>query len=172
MPSTSIAGSRKSPPFTPRTGVPAYLLTILRIYLGVILLYTVIGKLSQPTPFSDEMLAYLQAVMSRGKMTGFYHRFLQTTVLTHPKVFSYLVLTGELTAGIGLLTGTLTRLCAFIAGLLFLNYMLSKGRWFWSPDSEDAAVFFIALVLLLGRAGRFFGFDRFLAARWPNAILW
>ncbi len=152
--------------------VPAYLLTILRIYLGVILLYTVIGKVVQPAPFSDEMLTYLNAVMSRGRISGFYLRFLQTTVVPHAKIFSYLVLTGELTAGIGLLTGTLTRMCAFIAGVLFVNYMLSKGRWFWSPDSEDAAVFFIALVLMLGKAGRFFGVDRYLAAKWPNSIFW
>ena len=152
--------------------VPAYLLTILRIYLGIILLYTVIGKLIQATPFSDEMLAYLNTVMSRGRMAGFYHHFLETTVVPNARLFSYLVLTGELTAGIGLLTGTLTRMSAFIAGLLFLNYMLSKGRWFWSPDSEDAAVFFIALVLMLGKAGRTLGIDRFLAAKRPNALLW
>ena len=55
--------------------------------------------------------------------------------------------------------------------VLFLNYMLAKGRWFWSPDSEDAAVFFIALVLILGRAGRFFGLDSFLEKKWPNFFI-
>jgi uncharacterized membrane protein YphA (DoxX/SURF4 family) len=92
--------------------------------------------------------------------------------MPHAKTFSYLVMAGELTAGIGLLTGTCTRLCAFIAALLFLNYMFSKGRWFWSPDSEDAAVFFIAVVLIPGRAGRLFGIDHFLARKWPKSILW
>jgi hypothetical protein len=49
--------------------------------------------------------------------------------------------------------------------------MWSKGRWFWSPDSEDAAVFLIALVLLLAPAGRLFGIDVFLAKKWPRGIL-
>jgi hypothetical protein len=51
---------------------------------------------------------------------------------------------------------------------LFLNYMLAKGRMFWSPDSQDAAVFFIGLVVFLGRAGRVWGFDRYLVKRWPK----
>ena len=55
-------------------------------------------------------------------------------------------LTGELFAAISLLTGTLTRLGALVAMSLFLNYMLAKARMFWSPDSEDAAVFFIASI--------------------------
>jgi thiosulfate dehydrogenase [quinone] large subunit len=152
--------------------VPAYLFVILRIYLGVILIYTVYGKLSADTPFVDEMLVYLKIMMGRGRMPSFYLHFLQTVVIPHAKMFSYMVMAGELTAGIGLLTGTCTRLCALIALLLFLNFMLSKGRWFWSPDSEDAAVFFIAFVLIPGRAGRLFGVDQFLAKKWPKSLLW
>jgi uncharacterized membrane protein YphA (DoxX/SURF4 family) len=152
--------------------VPAYLFVILRIYLGVILVYTVYGKLSADTPFVDEMLAYLKVMMGRGPMPTLYLHFLQSVVIPHAKAFSYLVLAGELIAGIGLLTGSCSRLCAFIALLLFLNYMLSKGRWFWSPDSENAAVFFIALVLIPGRAGRLFRVDQLLEKKWPDSILW
>jgi uncharacterized membrane protein YphA (DoxX/SURF4 family) len=152
--------------------VPAYLFTILRIYLGVILLYTVIGKFSASTPFVNEMTDYLNAMMGRGRMSSFYLHFLQSVVIPHAQIFSYLVMAGELTAGLGLLTGTCTRLCACIALLLFLNFMFSKGRWFWSPDSEDAAVFFIALVLIPARAGRLFGFDQFFAKKWPDVVLW
>ena len=155
-----------------RKYVPAYLLTILRIYLGVILLYTVIGKLMADSPFVDEMTGYLTTMMKRDRMPGFYRSFLQSVVMPHSKAFSYLVLAGELTAGIGLFTGTCTRLSAFIAAILFLNYMFSKGRWFWSPDSEDAAVFFIAFVLIPGQAGRLFGVDDLLARKWPNGALW
>jgi len=50
--------------------------------------------------------------------------------------------------------------------------MLAKGRLFWSPDSEDAAVFFSALVCLLGAAGRVLGIDAYLARRWPQVLLW
>jgi thiosulfate dehydrogenase (quinone) large subunit len=151
--------------------VPAYLLSVLRIYLGVILLYTVIGKLTAATPFSAEMLDFLNFEIKAGRPSSFYVSFLQSVVIPNAKLFSYLIMTGEVIAGIGLLTGTLTRLSAGIALILFVNYLFAKGRWFWSPDSEDAAVFFIALVLLLGKAGRCFGVDSYLAKRWPNSFL-
>jgi len=152
--------------------VPAYLLSILRIYLGVILLYTVTGKLTAATPFSGEMLSFLNFEIKAGRPSSFYAGFLHSVVIPNAKLFSYLIMTGEVIAGFGLLTGTLTRLSAFIALILFLNYLFAKGRWFWSPDSEDAAVFFIALVLLLGKAGRCLGVDGYLAKRWPKPFLW
>jgi hypothetical protein len=40
------------------------------------------------------------------------------------------------------------------------------------PDSEDAALIFIALLLFFGRAGRASGIDSYLAKRWPNCPLW
>jgi uncharacterized membrane protein YphA (DoxX/SURF4 family) len=81
-------------------------------------------------------------------------------------------MTGEAFAAISLLTGTMTRVGAAVAMFLFLNYTLAEGRMFWSPDSEDAVVFFIALVAFLGRAGRVWGIDAYLAKRWPKSALW
>ena len=150
--------------------VPRSLLLIPRLHLGVILLLTDLGKLTRPAPFSSEMLGFLQAVGPRTSAP--YGAFLTRLVIPHATLVSYLVMTGELMAAISLLTGTLTRLGAGIAMLLFLNYMLAKGRLFWSPDSEDAAVFFAALVVLLGASGRSFGVDRYLHRRWPRGWLW
>jgi hypothetical protein len=49
--------------------------------------------------------------------------------------------------------------------------MLGKGRNFWSPDSEDAALIIITLLPFFGRAGRAFGIDIYLAKRWPQSML-
>jgi thiosulfate dehydrogenase [quinone] large subunit len=147
------------------------LLALLRIYLGVILFITVLGKLTRDQPFSTEMLGFLSGVVRRGALP-WYTAFIQEVVVPHASLFSCLVMTGELLAAVSLLTGSLTRLGALVAMFLFLNFMLSKGRMFWSPDSQDAAVFFIALVVFLGRAGRVWGVDALLARRWPRAWLW
>jgi thiosulfate dehydrogenase [quinone] large subunit len=147
------------------------LVAFLRIYLGVILFITVLGKLTRDTPFATEMLGFLDGVARRGALP-WYTEFIQQFVIPHASVFSYFVMTGELVSAISLLTGTITRLGALVAMSLFLNYMLAKGRMFWSPDSEDAAVFFIALVVFLGRAGRVWGVDAILAKRWPRSWLW
>jgi uncharacterized membrane protein YphA (DoxX/SURF4 family) len=151
--------------------VPRALLVILRLHLGVILLITVIGKLFGEQPFSVEMLGFIKAMLKRPGVAWYQH-FLQSVVIPHATLFSILVMVGEVIAGILLLTGTMTRLGAAIAMLLFVNYMWAKGLWFWSPNSEDAAVFFSALVILLGAAGRSFGVDVFLARRWPRVLLW
>ena len=147
------------------------LLAILRVYLGVILLITNIGKLTRGTPFSTEMLGFLRGVATRRASVPYLH-FVQQVVIPHSTLFNYLVMTGEVVAALSLLTGTMTRVGATVAMFLFLNYMLAKGRMFWSPDSQDAAVFFIALVVFLGRAGRVWGVDAYLAQRWPKSPLW
>jgi thiosulfate dehydrogenase [quinone] large subunit len=147
------------------------LFSFLRIYLGVILLITVLGKLTRDTPFAAEMVGFLGGVARRGAFP-WYIAFVQQVVVPQANLFSYLVMAGELFAGISLLTGTVTRAGAVVAMFLFLNYMLAKGRIFWSPDSEDAAVFSIALVVFLSRAGRVWGVDSILAKRWPRSIFW
>jgi thiosulfate dehydrogenase [quinone] large subunit len=116
------------------------------------------------------MLGFLRGVAAR-RASAPYPHFVQEVVIPHATLFSYLVMTGEAVAALSLLTGTMTRLGAAVAMFLFLNYMLAEGRMFWSPDSEDGAVF-IALVVFLGRAGRVCGVDSYLAKRWPNSPLW
>src|SRR2546421_11787096 len=151
--------------------VPRAWLVVLRVYLGVILFITVLGKLTRDNPFAAEMLRFLRGVATRRASAPYLH-VVQNGVIPHATLFSYRVMTGEAVAALSFLTGTMTRVGAAGAMFLFLNYMLAEGRMFWSPDSEDAAVFFIALVVFLGRAGRAWGVDLYLAKRWPNSPLW
>ena len=151
--------------------VPRALLVIPRVYVGVIFFISDLGKLTRDNPFADEMIRFLRGVTTRRASAPYLH-FVQQIVIPHASLFSYLIMTGEAFAAISLLTGTLTRLGASVAGFLFLNYMLGEGRMLWSPDSEDAALIFICLILFLGRAGRVFGVDSYLAKRWPNFPPW
>ena len=151
--------------------VPRALLVILRVYVGVILFISDLGKLARDNPFAEEMIRFLRGVTTRRAAAPYLH-FVQQVVIPHASLFSYLIMTGEAVAAVSLLTGTATRVGAVVAMSLFLNYMLAKGRVFWSPDSEDAALFFIVLVVFLGRAGRVLGIDAYLAKRWPKSPLW
>jgi len=151
--------------------VPRWVLVILRVHLGVILVITVAGKIFRDAPFSEEMLAFLQGFAAKNASTP-YISFLQGVVIPHATVFADLIVAGEVIGGISLLLGLGTRIGAAIAMFLFLNYMLAKGRLFWSPDSQDAAVFFSALVCCVGAAGRVWGLDAYLARRRPSVVLW
>ena len=116
------------------------------------------------------MVAFLQRA-TRNALAP-YRAFTEHVVIPHAHLFGVLVMAGELVAGLSLLFGVATRVGAAIAMLLFLNYMLAKGRMFWSPDSEDAAVFFSALVVCLAAAGRTLGADALLHRRWPRVAAW
>jgi uncharacterized membrane protein YphA (DoxX/SURF4 family) len=151
--------------------LPRALLVISRIYVGVILFLSDLGKLTRDSPFAEEMLRFLRGVTTRRASEPYLH-FVQQVVIPHSTLFSHLIMTGEMFAAISLLTGTLTCLGALVASFLFLNYMLAEGRWFWSPDSEDAALIFITILLFFGRAGRVWGIDKCLAKRWPRGRLW
>src|SRR6266478_975337 len=105
---------------SPARTVPRALLVILRIYLGVILFITVLGKLTRDEPFATEMLGFLGGVVRR-RALPWYTDFVQGVVIPHATLFSYLVMTGELVAAISLLTGTVTRLGGLVAMFLFLN---------------------------------------------------
>ncbi len=93
-------------------------------------------------------------------------------VLPNAGLFAALVVTGEVLGGLALITGTATRLAAGGVMFMMLNFMFLKGRWFWMSSSNDAAFFFIALIVMLGAAGRAFGVDYYLAKRWPKVKLW
>ncbi len=148
------------------------LLVILRVYLGVILLVAAWGKLWAEGGFAPRLVGMVERNVSNGATHGFYQVFLEGVVLPNAGLFAVLVVLGEVLGGVALITGTVTRLAAGTTAFMMLNFMLLKGRWFWMGSSNDAAFFFIALVVLLGAAGRAFGVDYYLVRRWPRVALW
>ena len=147
------------------------LLVPLRIYLGVVFLVAAWPKLGAEGGFQPRLEGFVRNV-GLENAHEFYRPVLEGLVLPNAGAFTLLVVFGELLIGLALLTGTATRLAAAAAMFLVLNYMLTKGAWFWTPSSNDAAFFFIGLVLILGAAGRVWGLDRRLQERYPGVPLW
>lgn len=147
------------------------LLVPLRLYLGVVFLVAAWPKLTAEGGFQPRLEAFLQN-FALGNAHGFYRGFLEHVVLPNSGLFTPLVVFGELFVGLALVAGAATRLAAAVAMFFLLNYMLAKGMWLWTPASNDAAMFFIALVVMLGAAGRSFGIDRWLNARYRTGALW
>lgn len=143
----------------------------LRLYLGVIFLVAVWPKLTAEGGYRPRMVGFLENV-ALDNAHGFYRGFLESVVLPNVGLFALLVVAGEVLVALALITGTVTRLAAGAAMFLTLNYMFAKGMWFWTPASNDAAFFFIGLVLAWGAAGRSLGVDRWLHRRHPTVPLW
>ena len=150
--------------------VPRALLAVLRIYLGIVFLLAVWAKFGGDPTFGTRLPVILER-MSEGAH-GFYRSFLHTVVLRHVGVFAILIILAELVTAVSLIAGVATRLGSALAMFLVMNYMFMKGAWFWTPSSNDAAFFFIAVVLMVGAAGRSFGVDLHLSRKWPAVRLW
>lgn len=148
--------------------VPRAILAGLRVYLGVIFLVAASRKVG--VDISPGIRGFLTNV--RPETYGFYRTFLQAVVLPNASTFGLLVTYGELFAGVSLLAGAATRAGALVACFLLANYALAKGARPWWPASNDWAMLCIAVAVFLGRAGRAFGFDYYLARRWPRLPLW
>jgi uncharacterized membrane protein YphA (DoxX/SURF4 family) len=154
----------------PTTRTMAAVLAGLRIYLGIVFLVAVLPKLTEPG-FTGRMVGFLENVAAN-QGHEFYRGFVTSTVIPNAGTFAALVAGAEFVVGVMLLAGAATRAGAAIAAFLLLNYMFAKGNWFWTPSSNDAAMFMIALAVMITRAGRVFGVDRWLAERWPRVPLW
>jgi len=144
-------------------------LVLLRIYLGVVFLLSALPKLERH-PGSDLAGFLQQRALDAGH--AFYRPFVESVLLPNAVVIASVVGWVEAIVGVALIAGLATRFSAGLALVLAMNYMFAKGEWFWTPWSHDAALFVIALALLIGAAGRTLGIDAMLARRWPRSPLW
>jgi len=142
-------------------------LVLLRLFLGGTFAIAVYPKLAAGAQYPEILRAFLER-FALANAHPFYAAFLSGTVLPNVATFGVLVEIAETFVALALITGTATRLAAIVAMFLVTNYMFAKGLWWWYPSSNDAADFMIALALIIGSAGRTFGVDALLAARFPK----
>ncbi len=84
------------------------------------------------------------------------------------------VLVLELLVGVALVLGAVSRAAALIGVALMAGRLIAAGLKpadLVSPG-PNTAITILLLTVMLGRAGRVWGVDRLLAARWPRNPLW
>ncbi len=76
----------------------------------------------------------------------------------------------EISLGVVLVIGLLTRPVAFVAFLYLASLWMSEWgtAWIW----ELLVPVLASLALAVGRAGRTWGVDAMLARRWPSSLWW
>ena len=89
---------------------------------------------------------------------------------SHAALAAPLQATTEISLGILLLIGLLTRPAAFIAFLYLSSLWVSEWgtAWIW----ELLVPVLASLGLAIGSAGRKWGVDAWLARRWPSSLWW
>jgi thiosulfate dehydrogenase [quinone] large subunit len=148
-----------------RHGTPLFI-ALARITIGVLWLFSLRWKLP-PTfaPASGRGLLDWMQLMVQHPSFDFYANFVQNIVIPNFTVFAWIVFLGELLVGLGLLTGTLTRVASFFGLLMSINLMIGllevPGEWPWSYVMLGMwqVLFFIA------NAGMVLGIDGLLRSR-------
>ncbi len=128
----------------------------LRIYIGLFFLYAAHFKLN-PAFFAGlhNKLAYY----ANHDPLWFYGIFLSRVAVPNAFLFAILIVMGELFAGIFLTAGFITRIAAFTAIFLNLNYLFAM---YWiSPSELGINLTFIVceLVIIFTDSGKTLGID-------------
>ncbi len=130
--------------------VPRTLPLLPRFYLGLVFAVAAYGKAMAPSGFPSVLAGFLGGAGAPHSFP-WYGLFLHAVVLPHAAAFAYLIIAGEAFVAIGMILGGLgTRLAAFVAIFLLLNYASLKGMAPWSPASNDWADIVLALVVAIG----------------------
>lgn len=100
-----------------------------------------------------------------------YKSFLLDTVIPHSHVFATLTALGEVGVGIALLFGLLTPVGAFFGLLQVLFYGFAVQQQSSGQQGFHVMLFAMMITFLFARAGRRWGIDARLRARWPESRL-
>lgn len=141
-----------------------WLWLVVRLYVGYVWLKAGIGKLSNPAWIGENagtaITGFMKGALAKaaeGKdVSQWYATFIENFVIPNAKLFSYVVVFGEILVGLGLILGLLTGIAAFFGGLMNVSFL------FAGTVSSNPLLFILAtwLVLAWKNAG-WYGLDRF-----------
>ena len=145
---------------------PVAFLFPLRILFGVILLMEGWGKLQgdwlHGTPLATSLGHWLEA----GKPYGFFLPMVKLGY-AHPKIFGSLVTIGEVTIGLSLLLGVLTRISAALGALMLFAFAFGSGQGL-APPGNALLMGAVCLLFVAVPPGRFLGVDSVPRSRLPR----
>jgi len=134
-------------------------LSILRIYAGYYFLVEGIRKFQRGFPQGDWIGRQIGDLATLD-LYPWYKTFLRTYVVPHSELFGYLVVIGEVSAGLCLLLGFMTRAGSALGLLLLVNYYLGPGMARGGAVLAHQQLFIVALAIcILANPGRTLGLD-------------
>ncbi len=148
-------------------------IVLARVLMGLLWLYSLRWKLPPDFDGGSEtgLREWLELEVAHPAF-GFYADLIDSVVLPNFTLFAWLVFFAELVVGFLLLTGTFTRLAAFLGGLMSFNLLVGllevPGEWPWA---------YVMMMMwhgtfLVAAAGRVAGVDGLIRSkRRPSRIL-
>jgi len=147
----------------------AYGLAIIRLTIGAMLVWVFfenLGKgLYSPAGYAGLINSYIKTSHSPAAWKA-----VMGLAASHAAMAAPMQAVTEISLGILLVIGLLTRPVAFVAFLYLGSLWISEWgtAWIW----ELLVPVLASLALAVGRAGRAWGVDALLARRWPSSPWW
>ena len=150
---------------------------LLRVTLGVIVLFTWVDNLDKGLYTADGLTGFLDSLFDpngNASTLTFYKSFLDALVVPIAGAYAVFQLVVELLMGLGLLLGVFTRLFSLIAAVFFFNLFLvyfGGNEWIWTY----VLLVMSAVAVFVDYGGRRLGVDAWLADRRgesPFGLLW
>jgi uncharacterized membrane protein YphA (DoxX/SURF4 family) len=144
-------------------------LTILRLGLGSLFVWVFFENLKKglygPSGYSGLINYYIEKGHGPQLLKS-----VMALMASHANVAGPMQGLTEITFGVFLLIGLLTRPVALGAFLFLSTLWIAEWgtAWIW----ELLMPMIVALVLMVGAAGRKWGIDAILASRYPRSVLW
>lgn len=108
-------------------GREATALAIIRVSLGIFMLFEGLGKLSwlaDTAPLTNQLNGWLQGAWPANRW------YLLNVAIPWAPIFARLVMLGETACGLALVFGVYTRLAAWLGFLMVLNFHFASGAMF------------------------------------------
>ena len=162
------AGAYKST----QSGSMAWALLFLRLFLGGMFLKSGVENWSWLG--TDHVSKTLTEWTTGDTPAAFstYISFLTRFIVPHARVYTYLVVLGEVLVGGLMVLGITTRLVVVPALFMSINFLLATWNLGFEWQGINEAFIAMELVVMLGGAGRFLGIDAAFARKKPNWPIW
>jgi len=146
--------------------IPLAYLFPLRVLFGVILIIEGWSKLQGDWLHGTPLVTTLGNWLAADKPYG---AFLPVVKLAfaHPKIFGALVTIGELTVGLSLLFGVLTRISSALGAVMLFGFALGAGQGL-APPGNALLMGVVCVLFVVAPPGRFLGVDTYLRSRLPR----
>lgn len=141
----------------------------VRVYVGYTWLTSGWEKLTNPAWMGAEAGTAISGFVSGAlkltsgehpSVTAWYAAFLKNVVLPNAAFFSYLVIFGEISVGLALVTGIFTGIAAFFGGLMNAGFLLAG-----TVSTNPVLLILAAWLALAWRVAGHWGLDRWVLPR-------
>src|SRR5713101_3375636 len=144
-------------------------LAIMRLGLGTMFLYVFFENLAKGLYSKDGYAGLINYYIDKGHAPGFW-KGIMSLAASHATVAGPMQAVTEISFGVFLILGLLTRPVALAAFLFLTSLWISEWgtAWIW----ELLVPMIATLSIMVGGAGRKWGIDAKLARRYPRIPLW